>query len=197
MKFIMIFVFVIFVIGLNYVMQKKMAKMGGVPPGTLPEEMEDMHVKESIICSECGAEIDSDATSCPKCGEVFEGEEFQCPKCEKIIPEEAGKCPHCGNKFIAFEEEPRKVSKTKTKDKAIKRTEDKIYCSECGAIVDEDMDVCPGCGELFEEDIFDVEPKGKTQESEPEEDLTFICSVCGASVPESAKRCPKCKTEFE
>jgi ribosomal protein L40E len=203
--FTMVFIFVIFVIALNYFMQKKLKEAGGVPPGTLPEDLGETQTKETLLCSECGAEIDAGSESCPKCGEVFEGEEFQCPKCEKIVPDDASSCPYCGNKFLTLKEEEQK------KDVDGNKFDEKFDCSECGAVVGKDMDKCPGCGEPFDTEVTDMDEdiedgqktittirktgkprKGKTKE----EELTFICSVCGASVKESANKCPKCKTEF-
>ncbi|MHA2203782.1 MAG: hypothetical protein ACW991_08840, partial [Candidatus Hodarchaeales archaeon] len=57
--FVMVFMFVIFIIGLNYFMQKKLKASGGVEPGTLPEDLKKVQAKETIRCSECGEEIGS------------------------------------------------------------------------------------------------------------------------------------------
>jgi RNA polymerase subunit RPABC4/transcription elongation factor Spt4 len=205
---VMLFVFVVFVIAMNYMMQKKMSKAGGVPPGTLPEEMYEDTKKELVICSECGSEIDASVDKCPHCGEVFEGEEFQCPKCDNIVPESASMCPNCGNKFMDLKEDlsdEKKVKEPKT------QIVDKLYCSECGAVVDEDMTECPGCGENFEGEIEDEDSEGgippdktvkrrtppKKGKSVEDNDMTFICSVCGASVRDGDNKCPECHTEFE
>jgi RNA polymerase subunit RPABC4/transcription elongation factor Spt4 len=198
--FVTVFIFVIVIIGLNYMTQKKMKEAGGMEPGTLPEEFMDQPMKEKVMCSECGSEIDADVRVCPECGEEFEGEEFQCPKCQKLVPEEADVCPHCGNKFLELVETPTEESeeeKRKEEKKIDDKTTvvDKLTCSECGAVVDEKMDKCPGCGEPFEGDAEDgaVEDQGMSVD----DDGTFFCSVCGATVKESSSECPKCGTEFE
>jgi RNA polymerase subunit RPABC4/transcription elongation factor Spt4 len=205
---VMLFVFVVFVIAMNYMMQKKMSKAGGVPPGTLPEDMYEDTKKELVICSECGSEIDASVDKCPHCGEVFEGEEFQCPKCDNIVPESAKMCPNCGNKFMDLKEDmsdEKKVEGPKT------QIVDKLYCSECGAVVDEDMTECPGCGENFEGEIEDDDSEAgmppdrtvkrrtppKRGQGAEDNEMTFICSVCGASVRDGDNKCPECQTEFE
>lgn len=200
--FVSVFIFVIFIIAMNFIVQKKMKDAGGVEPGTLPEDLFDKPPRDRVHCSECGAEIDADATVCPECGEEFEGEEFQCPKCQKLVPEEVDKCPHCGNKFLELSEGEEGTERGR-KEEGKTRLIDKLSCSECGAVVDEDMTECPGCGEKFTGEIDDDREGGARKERGggkgdlEDEDLTFFCSVCGASVRESVKTCPDCGTEFE
>ena len=66
-------------------------------------------------CSECGAEVPSDAKVCPKCGAKFDGEEQDivksdgsiekvseravCPGCGCELPDGAEVCPKCGRKL--------------------------------------------------------------------------------------------------
>jgi RNA polymerase subunit RPABC4/transcription elongation factor Spt4 len=227
--FSMLFIIIVFMAVMGYLTQKKVKEMGGVEPGTLPEDLEEPKPKEKMECSECGAVIDADSDKCSKCGEVFDGEEFQCPKCGKIVPEEAEVCKYCGNKFLSLiEEERERVRKEEServregerrKKEEEKKFVDKIYCSECGAVVDESMTECPGCGEKFEEEIEEERERGgegerkrgregerseKTKDTsdadsdmEVDDDAGFICSVCGAMVQESSNKCPKCGTEFE
>ncbi len=60
-------------------------------------------------CPECGASVETTATSCPKCGVLFaeEGAEmFQCPACNTLVSVDATACPGCGAIFVEPEQQP-------------------------------------------------------------------------------------------
>jgi parallel beta-helix repeat protein len=124
--------------------------------------------KDIITCSECGTMVTADTTFCPHCGEYFEGEEVFCPGCEARISDKDTSCPKCGK---VFEHEKRGiVGKGTLKEGTDKRgkyketivavggtqehdrefgDKEKLFCSECGAVVLENDKRCPGCGSIF------------------------------------------------
>jgi ribosomal protein L40E len=79
-----------------------------------PEEMKPEKA-DFFECSECGAEVPSDAPACPKCGAEFDEDEFEvthsdgtvevtnetvvCEECGNKVPATASFCPRCGAKF--------------------------------------------------------------------------------------------------
>ena len=55
---------------------------------------------EKLVCSECGAEVPTDAKKCPQCGESFEEEnELICTECGAKVKESDKKCWNCGKEF--------------------------------------------------------------------------------------------------
>ncbi len=56
---------------------------------------------EKLVCSECGAEVPTDAKKCPQCGEPFEeeGGESICTECGAKVKETDAKCWNCGKEF--------------------------------------------------------------------------------------------------
>ncbi|MDD1767078.1 MAG: zinc ribbon domain-containing protein [Methanomassiliicoccales archaeon] len=55
---------------------------------------------EKLVCSECGAEVPTDAKKCPRCGEPFEEEgELVCTSCGAKVKESDKKCWNCGKEF--------------------------------------------------------------------------------------------------
>ncbi len=78
----------------------------------VPDELR-VKKKDFFQCSECGAEVPSDATECPKCGAKFDEvqenvvvhadgsedvstESVVCPECGSTVPANADWCPKCG-----------------------------------------------------------------------------------------------------
>lgn len=184
--------------------------------------------KEFITCSECGTQVTENATFCPHCGEYFEGDEFRCPGCNHKLSEQDSKCPKCGRIFKESLIESGDIvesSKKKSKSDNIKLGE-KLFCSQCGAVVKAGDNECPGCGMNFnkkpseisklkikngknraykitseEEKILNKEKISRKAKEKPVSDLDienmYMCSICGESVSEKTKKCPKCGTELE
>lgn|GEM_PF-958016 len=68
--------------------------------------VEEIH--EYFECPECGAKVETHASSCPGCGVMFaeEGTEmFQCPACNALVNIDSKNCPGCGAIFVESEEE--------------------------------------------------------------------------------------------
>jgi len=80
---------------------------------------------DTFVCSECGADVPSEATVCPKCGEKFDGETAEQQKEEAKEP-------------------------TPAKPKKAEPYGDTFVCSECGAEVLAEATKCPKCGEKFD-----------------------------------------------
>lgn len=62
---------------------------------------------EYFECPQCGAAVETTATSCSKCGVLFAeegGEMFQCPACNTLVNVDANSCPGCGALFVEAEE---------------------------------------------------------------------------------------------
>ena len=89
---------------------------------------------------------------------------------------------------------------------------EKLFCSECGAVISDKDKRCPGCGLLFrdktrkdEKDTryaFKVTAAEEAKLKKMEESSilngeTYMCSMCGANINEDTVKCPKCGTEFE
>ncbi len=65
--------------------------------------------KEKFVCSECGAEVPTDANECPQCGEKFNEEapkqvkekegDFVCTECGATVKEDDKRCWNCGKEF--------------------------------------------------------------------------------------------------
>ncbi|MBN1677220.1 MAG: hypothetical protein JW880_01640 [Candidatus Thermoplasmatota archaeon] len=63
---------------------------------------------EYFECPQCGAHVETTASSCPKCGVLFaeEGADmFQCPACNTLVSVDAASCPGCGAIFVEPESE--------------------------------------------------------------------------------------------
>ena len=63
--------------------------------------------KEYFECPQCGALVETTASSCSKCGVLFaeEGADvFQCPACNTLVSVDATSCPGCGAVFIEPED---------------------------------------------------------------------------------------------
>ena len=80
-----------------------------------PEQKESVEEKkpepavEYFECPQCGAMVETTASSCPKCGVLFaeEGADmFQCPACNTLVSVDAKTCPGCGAVFVEPGEEP-------------------------------------------------------------------------------------------
>jgi rubrerythrin len=191
------------------------------------ESKSRVHGGEVITCSECGTEITEDALFCPHCGEFFEGDEFTCSGCNYKLSDDATSCPKCG-KIFDHKVELRSKRKDRTGlasgGKEIDETSDKLFCSDCGAVVDDKDSRCPGCGLSFSDDYSKGGLKKETQitsssskgvkraykvTAKDEErikkreiesavgDDSYICSMCGGAVSERATSCPNCGTELE
>lgn len=88
---------------------RKCGKYVDVPAEMKPEK------KDFFTCSECDAEVPSDADTCPRCGAEFDEIEievehadgtietststFKCPVCGLDVPPTAKFCPKCGETF--------------------------------------------------------------------------------------------------
>ncbi len=76
------------------------------PEGSTPAVVEEAH--EYFECPECGAKVETHASSCPGCGVMFaeEGTEmFQCPACNALVNIDSKTCPGCGAMFVESEGE--------------------------------------------------------------------------------------------
>ena len=85
-----------------------------IPQPKVVEPVEEPVVKESqatveyFECPQCGANVETTATSCPKCGVLFaeEGADmFACPACNTMVSVDAKSCPGCGALFVEPGEE--------------------------------------------------------------------------------------------
>jgi len=74
----------------------------------VPPAVEEPKAAEYFECPQCGANVETTASSCPKCGVLFaeEGADmFQCPACNTLVSVDAKACPGCGAMFIEPEAE--------------------------------------------------------------------------------------------
>jgi ribosomal protein L40E len=53
-------------------------------------------VDEKFVCSDCGAEVPTEAGKCPSCGAKFDDVELKCPQCAAKILKTDTKCWNCG-----------------------------------------------------------------------------------------------------
>ena len=89
-----------------------------VPPSAKPPQQ----AVEYFECPECGASVETTASSCPKCGVMFseEGTEmFQCPACNTLVNVDAKSCPGCGAMFVEPEAAVDDLEEVAAKEKAI------------------------------------------------------------------------------
>ena len=68
---------------------------------TTEDAAEEEQARKSKFCTNCGLEIDADATFCPQCGYKFEQSKVNpqtkfCQSCGEKININAEICPHCG-----------------------------------------------------------------------------------------------------
>jgi cellobiose-specific phosphotransferase system component IIA/RNA polymerase subunit RPABC4/transcription elongation factor Spt4 len=78
-------------------------------PEVKVEEKKPEPAVEYFECPQCGAAVETTASSCPKCGVLFaeEGADmFQCPACNTLVSIDAKTCPGCGAVFVEPGEEP-------------------------------------------------------------------------------------------
>jgi len=87
-------------------LRKKLGEDKKTKPVTKPQKGRETKTEdkkktvEKLVCSECGAEVPTDAKKCPQCGEPFEEEnELICTACGAKVKESDKKCWNCGKEF--------------------------------------------------------------------------------------------------
>lgn len=115
----------------------------------------------TVICPECGVEVNAENIFCSECGHKFSF--IHCPECGAKLDEEGAFCQECGYKLEDDSKKEDKSSKEESKDKSKednskeeakeeskeKSKEDnnpEKSCSNCGAKVSKDSKFCPECG---------------------------------------------------
>ena len=115
----------------------------------------------TVICPECGVEVNAENIFCSECGHKFSF--IHCPECGAKLDEEGAFCQECGYKLEDDSKKEDKSSKEGSKDKSKednskeeakeeskeKSKEDnnpEKSCSNCGAKVSKDSKFCPECG---------------------------------------------------
>ncbi len=204
-------------LAINMFIIRRRARSVGLDPLLFGEDKQktDLMKGDIITCSECGAQVSPDEKFCPHCGDYFEGEEFECPGCNTLVSEKAKSCPKCGKTFETEEKELSKASKsTKPSGTSVISSgeKEKLFCSECGAVIIDKDKRCPGCGLILRDKarMGDKDTKyafkvtaaeeAKLRKIEKSSNLngdTYMCSMCGASIKEDTVKCPKCGIEFE
>lgn len=84
---------------LTWWMDRSKAKMAEFDKARKQEKKSNDGQKmvDKFICSECGADVPTDAKECPRCGEKFEESvERECPYCKAKVLESDVKCWNCG-----------------------------------------------------------------------------------------------------
>jgi DNA-directed RNA polymerase subunit RPC12/RpoP len=87
---------------LTWWMDRSKAKMADFDRARKQEKKGDdgQKVVDKFICSECGADVPSDANECPRCGEKFEAAvERECHFCKAKVLESDVKCWNCGKEL--------------------------------------------------------------------------------------------------
>ena len=109
--------------GMGNIMTQGMA--GNQGQQTQPQQAFDQK-KNTIKCSNCGADIKQDAKFCPECGKkVLKEGMMPCPKCDAEIPKGSKFCPECGKKLVS-------------------------QCGKCSAELPPGAKFCLECGEKVE-----------------------------------------------
>lgn len=111
----------------------------------------------TVICPECGVEVNAENIFCSECGHKFSF--IHCPECGAKLDEEGAFCQECGYKLEDDSKKEDKSSKEESKDKSKEdnskeeaKEESKEdnnpekSCSNCGAKVSKDSKFCPECG---------------------------------------------------
>jgi len=87
-------------------LRKRLGEDKKTKPVTKPQKGKESKTEdkkktvEKLVCSECGAEVPTDARKCPQCGEPFEEEnELICTECGAKVKESDKKCWNCGKEF--------------------------------------------------------------------------------------------------
>ena len=85
---------------------------------------------EEVVCSNCGAKLNADATFCSSCGSMVNiVEDNKCTHCGSEVPENVLFCPTCGAKV--GQKQSLKITST---------------CPNCGFNLDDETTFCPECG---------------------------------------------------
>lgn len=107
----------------------------------------------TIICPECGVEVNAENIFCPECGHKFSF--IHCPECGAKLDEEGAFCQECGHKLEDDSKKEEVKENNSKKDISLKKEvkednskkEDNLKsCSNCGTKVSEDSKFCPECG---------------------------------------------------
>lgn len=107
----------------------------------------------TVICPECGVEVNAENIFCPECGHKFSF--IHCPECGAKLDEEGAFCQECGHKLEDDSKKEEVKENNSKKDISLKKEvkednskkEDNLKsCSNCGTKVSEDSKFCPECG---------------------------------------------------
>lgn len=107
----------------------------------------------TVICPECGVEVNAENIFCPECGHKFSF--IHCPECGAKLDEEGAFCQECGHKLeddskkeeVKEDNSKKDISlKKEVKEDNSKKEDNLKSCSNCGTKVSEDSKFCPECG---------------------------------------------------
>jgi ribosomal protein L40E len=87
---------------LTWWMDRSKAKMAEFDRARKQEKKGDdgQKVVDKFVCSECGADVPSEANQCPRCGEKFESAvERECAFCKAKVLDTDVKCWNCGKEL--------------------------------------------------------------------------------------------------
>ena len=107
----------------------------------------------TVICPECGVEVNAENIFCSECGHKFSF--IHCPECGAKLDEEGAFCQECGHKLeddskkeeVKEDNSKKDISlKKEVKEDNSKKEDNLKSCSNCGTKVSEDSKFCPECG---------------------------------------------------
>lgn len=95
----------------------------------------------TVVCPNCGVEVNSENVFCPECGHKFNF--MYCPECGVKLDADDEFCLECGHKI-------KEGSKVESDD-VCKKDEYKHACPNCNKEVSEDSKFCPECGNKLDD----------------------------------------------
>ena len=98
----------------------------------------------TVVCPECGVEVNSESVLCPECNHKFNF--IYCPECGTKLDEDDEFCLECGHKMK--EDSKKDTSKTNEEKNNKTESDDKktFYCPNCTHKISNDSKFCPECG---------------------------------------------------